>query len=46
MVGYKKKTNEKALQKFATDTTGKEYITRLGKKLSINMKTKSRRSGY
>ena len=46
--GVQEKTNgnEKVLQKFATDTTGKEYITRLGKKLSIHMKTKTRRSGY
>ena len=44
--GEEEKTNEKVLQKFATDTTGKEYITRLGKKLSIHMKTKTRRSGY
>ena len=44
--GVQEKTNEKALQKFATDTTGKEYITRLGKRLSIHMKTKPRRSGY
>ena len=44
--GVQEKTNEKALQKFATDTSGKEYITRLGKKLSINMKTKTRRSSY
>ena len=44
--GEEEKTNEKVLQKFATDTSGKEYITRLGKKLSIHMKTKIRRSGY
>ena len=44
--GVQEKTNEKALQKFATDTSGKEYITRLGKKLSIHMKTKTRRSVY
>ena len=46
--GVQEKTNcnEKVLQKFATDTTGKEYIKRLGKKLSIQMKTKTRRSGY
>ena len=43
--GVQEKTNENALQKFATDTTGKEYITRLGKR-SIHMKTKPRRSGY
>ena len=42
--GVQEKTNEKALQKFATDTTGKDYITRLGK--SIHMKTKTGRSGY
>ena len=35
--GVQEKTNEKALQKFATDTTGKEYITRLGKRLSIHI---------
>ena len=44
--GVQEKTNEKALQKFATDTTGKEYITRLGKRSSIHMKTKTRRRGY
>ena len=44
--GEEEKTNEKVLQKFATDTSGKEYITRLGKKLSIHMKTKTRRSVY
>ena len=43
--GAKEKTYENALQKFATDTTGKEYITRLGKR-SIFMKTRPRRSGY
>ena len=44
--GVQEKTNEKVLQKFATDTSGKEYITRLGKKLSIHKKTKIRRSSY
>lgn len=44
--GVQEKTNEKALQKFATDSSGKDYITRLGKKLSIHMKTKTRRSSY
>ena len=42
--GEEEKTNEKVLQKFATDTSGKEYITRLGKKLSIHMKTRTRQA--